>query len=76
MHSKITYNVVVLAADRAGRAGALAGTDNGDGRAAKTDLSGDVLEDDPEEGKDGRASSGVGLNHQGKRNLFKYVHGQ
>ena len=56
-----TYDVVVLAANGASRAGALARADDRDGRAVKTDLGGEVVEDDPEEREDGRGSSGVGL---------------
>ena len=56
-----TYNAVVLAANGASRAGALARADDRDGRAVKTDLGGEVVEDDPEEREDGRGSSGVGL---------------
>ena len=58
----LTYNVVVLAADRALRAGGSdLAADDGDWVALETELTDDVLDVDAEGGKDRGARSRVGL---------------
>ena len=57
-----TYDVVVLTAHRPSRATvAAANAHDRQGRAVETNLRSHVLDDDPEQGQDGRARSGVRL---------------
>ena len=54
-----TYDVVVLATDRVGRALVVADADDGDGRALDADYSVDALDNDAEQAQE-RARDGVG----------------
>ena len=62
--TKQTYDVVVLAADSVGAAGAASDTDDGDGRAVQAEQDIDSLHHDTQEAEKGRTSRGAGLQNQ------------
>ena len=62
--TKQTYDVVVLAADSVGTAGAASDTDDGDGRAAHAEQDIDSLHHDTQEAEKDRPSSGASLQNQ------------
>ena len=62
--SKQTYDVVVLAADSVGAAGAASDTDDGDGRAVQAEQDFDSLHHDTQEAEKERPRSGARLQNQ------------